>query len=193
MDIKEVKDRVLNDIMKTSQFSSPFVNLDNKKEWLKTWDGEVLIPGNIYKVRNEFCVYAGDFTTTGEVPKVFCCYTIGDQMKVRHVEVDIHNSEELPFRERRKRVDDDRPIDTTVKDTDNTLMLLIKGALQYRNITRGDFKRFYPNISEMNNILRCIEKGENLSWVRFTNLIEKLEIFYRLSIFDDKNEIICQT
>jgi hypothetical protein len=184
MNMQRVDERILNDI-KAMQFNGPSVNLNNKDEWLKTWEGEILIPGNVYKIKNEFCVYAGDFKSKDEAPKVFCCYSIGDLLKIRHIEVNINSENELPLKERRKRVDDDRPIDTTIKDSDNTLMLLIKTAMQYKNITRGDFKRFYPNISDMNNILRCIERGEHLSWLRFCDLIDKMGVRYELQIFDD--------
>jgi hypothetical protein len=168
------------------EFEAPESNLNNddaKMKWFKTWNGEILIVGNIYKINNEFCVYAGDFKNKEEVPPLFCCYTIGDVMKVRHVKIDLN--EEIPLKNRKKRSEDDRPIDTTVKDTDNTLMILIKAALQHKNITRGDFRKLYPNISDMNNILRCIEKGENFSWTRFTNMLDKLNLSYRLSIWDD--------
>jgi hypothetical protein len=172
------------------EFESPKDNLENDKnnKWYKTWNGEILIVGNIYKVGKEFCVYAGDFKTNEEAPPVFCCYTIGDEMKIRHININIEH--ELPLRERKRKVEDDRPIDTTIKDTDNTLMILLKTALQYKNIVRGDFRQFYPNVSDMNNILRCIEKGDNLSWARFTDLLEKLHIPYNLSIYDEHDVII---
>jgi hypothetical protein len=184
----KLEDRILQDIINKTQFTSPYVDLNNKNEWLKSYKGEILIPGNVYRIQNEFCVYAGDFKSKEDVPKVFCCYTIGDLLKIRHIEVNLDLQNELPLKERRRRTDDDRPIDTTIKDTDNTLMILIKSALQYKNITRGDFKRYYPNISEMNNILRCIEKGENLSWPRFMDLIDKIGVCYTLSI-DDNDDI----
>jgi hypothetical protein len=165
------------------EFSAPKTNLEDKMKWCKTWNGEILVRGNVYKVGNEFCVYAGDFKSKDEVPKLFCCYTIGDDLKVRHPI--LNTQQELPLRERKRRTEDDRPIDTTSKDTDNNLMVLIKSALQFKNVTRGDFRRLYPNVSDMNNILRCIEKGENLSWTRFTDLAEKLNLDYDLSIFAD--------
>jgi hypothetical protein len=171
------------------EFKSPIKNLDNddKYKWYKTWNDEILIEGNIYKVNNEFCVYAGNFQSKNDVPRVNCCYTLGDVMLVRHVR--INERQELPPVERRRHYDDERPIDTLIKDTDNTLMILIKTALQFKNITRGDFKTFYPNVSDMNNLLRCIEKGDNLSWARFTDLVVKLGISYRLSIYSDDVKI----
>jgi hypothetical protein len=135
------------------EFTAPISDLNDGKKWYKTWNNEILSKGNIYKVNNEFCVYAGDFKSKHDVPNTFCCFTIGDTMRVRHLT--INNQDEIPIKERRRRTDDTRPIDTTVKDTDNTLMILIKSALQQKNITRGDFRRLYPNLSDMNNILRC--------------------------------------
>jgi hypothetical protein len=180
------------DLNMKKEFSAPQIRLTRNENWYKTWNGEVLVVGNIYKVNNEFCVYAGDFKNKEDVPQVFCCYTIGDIMKVRHVKIDI--TQELPLRNRKKRTEDDRPIDTTSKDSDNTLMLLVKSAIQYRNITRGDFRRMYPNISDMNNILRCIEKGDILSWPRFNDLIDRMNVSYKLSVFDNEtNELINET
>jgi hypothetical protein len=172
------------------EFITPKLVLKQNEKLYKTWNNEILIPGNVYKVNNEFCVYAGDFKNKDDVPKNFCCYTIGDEMKVRHVKTNLN--QELPLRNRKRRVEDDRPIDTISKESDNTLMLLIKSSIQHKNITRGDFRRLYPNISDMNNILRCIEKGENLSWARFTDLLDKLEVTYTLEVYDDKGEIITQ-
>jgi hypothetical protein len=110
-------------------------------------------------------------------------------MKVRHIKTNLN--EIVPLRNRKKRSEDDRPIDTRVKDTDNTLMVLIKAALQHKNISRGDFRKIYPNISDMNNVLRCIEKGDNLSWARFNELLEKVNMTYGLEI-KDADHIICQ-
>jgi hypothetical protein len=169
-------------------FMTPNIDIDDINRWHKTWNDEILIVGNVYKINNEFCVYAGDFRSTDEVPRLFCCYTIGDMMRVRHIKLD--PLAEIPLKERRRRIDDDRPIDTTVKDSDNSLMILIKVALQKNNITRGDFRVLYPNTSDMNNILRCIEKGDSLSWARFTDLLEKLKGTYRIITYDENhNEI----
>jgi hypothetical protein len=175
-------------IILKKEFVTPGIDIQDRQNWRKTWNGEILVFGNIYKVNNEFCVYAGDFKSIAEVPRSFCCYTIGDEMRVRHVRLDPDG--ELPPKERKRRVDDDRPIDTAINNIDNTLMILIKTAIKHKRITRGDFKRFYPNISDMNNILRCIEKGENLSWARFNDLIEKLNITYRLMVFDEDKTLI---
>jgi hypothetical protein len=179
--------KTLDEFDMKKEFDTPKNIFDKSEKLYKTWNDEILILGNIYKINNEFCVYAGDFKNKQNVPKVSCCYTIGDEMRVRHIKTDLN--QELPLRQRKKRSEDDRPIDTTVKDSDNTLMILIKSAIQYKNITRGEFRKLYPNISDMNNILRCIEKGENLSWTRFTDLVERLCITYRLSIYDN-DEII---
>jgi hypothetical protein len=172
------------------EFKSPIKSLDgnDKYRWYRTWNDEILIKGNVYKINNEFCVYAGDFRFKSEVPRVNCCYTIGDVMMIRHVK--INERQELPATERRRHYEDERPIDTTIKDIDNNLMVLIKTALQAKNITRGDFKILYPNVSDMNNILRCIEKGDNLSWARFTDLVSKLGITYNLSIYSDNEKLI---
>jgi hypothetical protein len=182
-----------NDTQFKKEFITPVTDLKDgsKWKWYKTWGGEILIPGNVYKVKDEFCVYAGDFNSKKEAPIAFCCYTIGDELKVRHVAID--SQVELPLKERRRKSDDDRPIDNTIKDADNTLMILIKTAVQFKNITRGDFRQLYPNLSDMNNILRCIEKGDNLSWGRFTDLIDKLNISYDLSIFNEDDQIIHKT
>jgi hypothetical protein len=172
-------------------FSSPQINLSDKTKWYKTWNGEILIVGNVYKVGSEFYVYAGDFKSREEVPRVSCCFTIGDVLKTKRIE--INTQQELPLKERKRRTDDDRPIDTTIKGTDNTLMILVKSVIQKKNITRGHFKEFYQNVSDMNNILRCIEKGENLSWTRFNDLIEKLNASYKLSVYDEDDTVIEET
>jgi hypothetical protein len=179
---------IIDDLKIKEEFTAPISDFNDGKNWYKTWNDQVLVVGNVYKINNEFCVYAGDFKTKEEVPKSFCCYTIGDTMRVRHTI--INDKAEIPLRERRKKTEDDRVIDTTSKDTDNTLMVLIKSALQHKNISRGDFRRIYPNLSDMNNILRCIEKGDTLSWGRFNDILEKLDMTYSLSIFDENKEII---
>jgi hypothetical protein len=180
---------LFNTILKKEFTTTPVNDLNDNKKWYKTWNGEILIVGNIYKINSEFCVYAGDFKYKEEVPLTFCCFTMGDTLRVRHVKANANSETELPLKERRKRTDDDRPIDTTSKDADNALMLFIKAALQFKNITRGDFRRLYPNLSDMNNILRCIEKGDNLSWRRFTELIDKLNVIYHLDIFDNESGV----
>jgi hypothetical protein len=183
------KDETFKELNMKKEFTTPKTLLARGNKLYKTWNNEILIVGNVYKINNEFCVYAGDFKSKEDVPKVFCCYTIGDNMKVRHIRTNIN--ELVPLRNRKRRSEDDRPIDTRVKDTDNTLMVLIKAALQHKNISRGDFRRLYPNISDMNNVLRCIEKGDNLSWTRFNELLEKLTMTYGLEI-KDADLIICQ-
>jgi hypothetical protein len=156
---------------------------DNESWWLaKTYNNIPLIVGNAYNVNNEFWTYVGDFKSKEEVPNAACCYTIGDEFKIRR---SIPNTFAPKPKDKRKRNDDDRPIDTSIKDTDNTLMILIKTALLHKNITRGDFKASYTNVSDMNNALRCIENGENLSWARFIDLCQRFHIVYNLSIFDD--------
>jgi hypothetical protein len=186
---KNYEDSVVKELKIKKEFTAPISDLNDGKKWYKTWNGEVLIAGNIYKINNEFCVYAGDFKSISEAPNTFCCFTIGDTIRVRHLR--INSQSELPIKERHRKTDDTRPIDTTAKDTDNTLMLLIKASLQYKNINRGDFRKLYPNISDMNNILRCIESGDNLSWARFTDLIGKLDgITYGLEIYADNKVII---
>jgi hypothetical protein len=178
----------MKDLPKSKQFETVNPHLNDKMIWRKTWNGEILSVGNVYRVGKEFCVYAGDFDRTEDAPKVFCCYTIGDELKVRHI---ITNpKDEIPLEMRRKRVDDERPIDTTLKDTDNALMVFIKIALRKKKITRGDFRKLYTNVSDMNNVLRCIEKGDSLSWMRFTDLLDRLQLTYNLDVYDNDEIIV---
>lgn len=154
--------------------------------WVKSFKGEALITGCSYNVNGEFLVYAGDFKSTDEVPRTICCYTIGDEMHCRHVIPNFASPEKI---NRRKRSDDDRPIDTNIKDTDNTLMVMIKTGFKQKGITRGDFKEKYTSDSDMNNALRCIENGDNLSWARFTDLCQRFSMYYDLCLYDADGQI----
>lgn len=155
--------------------------------WYKTYNGEVLVPGRIYNIQGKFWAYAGDFKDSKDVEMFPCCYTIGDELRIKNVVFNTNVVKERP--KRKKRTDDDRPIDLSIKDTDNSLMVLIKTALSYKKITRGDFKQMYNNDSDMNNALRCIESGDNLSWARFTDLAQRLNISYNLKIYDKDDAI----
>lgn len=169
--------------------NAPLSNLTaDGKFWSKTWSGYPLIIGNVYSVANEFWVYAGDFVHKKDVPNVPCCYTMGDEFRIRRI---TPNTFAPKPKDKRKRNDDDRPIDTEIKDNDNTLMILIKTALKHNDVTRGDFKLLYQNVSDMNNSLRCIENGENLSWARFVDLCRRLGVTYDLSIYaNDQTKIL---
>jgi hypothetical protein len=143
-------------------------------------NGLQLIIGNSYPFSGEFWEYVGDFDSIKDAPKRRCCYTVDNKMFVRRVLI----NENSP-KERRKRTDDSRPIDTTVKDEDNTLMVLVKQALKYRGITRGEFRKLFDNTSDMNNMLRCIECGDKLSWPRFTDMIFRLNLKYDLAVYSE--------
>lgn len=93
---------------------------------------------------------------------------------------------------KRKRADDDRPINTEITDEDNLLMAMMKSALRQKEVTRGDFKQLYENDSDMNNSLRAIEQGGNLSWGRFQDLTSRMKINYDLQLYDKDGTAISQ-
>jgi hypothetical protein len=142
-------------------------------------NGIELVVNDSYPFCGEFWDYLGDFESITNVPKRRGCYTVENKMFVRK----ILTNENSP-KDKRKRSDDARPIDTSIKDDDNTLMILIKKALQYRNITRGDFRKLFDNTSDMNNMLRCIECGDKLSWSRFTDMMYRLNLKYDLLVYE---------
>ena len=78
--------------------------------WMKTYNGELLIEGKIYEVNGQFYTYAGDFKSVDEVPRMICCFTIGDEFRLRK---SIPNfSSPAPKVVRRNRPGDDNPINT---------------------------------------------------------------------------------
>lgn len=156
------------------------------KLWDKTYMGEPLIKGYVYKINGEFWTYAGDFNSANEVPVAMCCYTIGDELRVRRA---IPRVTPGTNRSKRNRVDDGRPIDTGIKDNDNSLMILTKTALRKKGITRGQFKSVYSNDSDMNNALRTIENGDNLSWARFVDFCQRFNFYYDLKLYDTSEVI----
>ena len=155
------------------------------KLWTKCYKGEPLVIGYVYNIDGEWFSYAGDFKTTEEVPHCVCCFTIGDELKRRRIIPMMNTPRD---RIKRKRADDCKSIDTKIKDIDSSLMILIKTALEYKNVTRGEFKQLYDNDSDMNNALRVIENGGSLSWARFTDFCQRLRLNYDLKLFDGGKE-----
>ena len=154
------------------------INLnDDGSLWTKlTPDGEPLIIGRQYYNKDDgrFWIYVGDFKSKDDVPNVYCYFTIGECLFKRStIKVD-----DMPNKEKvhRKRADDSRPIFTDISDEDNTLMVRAKTVLFEKEITRGDFKEMYDNDSDMNNSLRSVENGGNLSWARFTDIMDKTNV-----------------
>ena len=155
--------------------------------WIKSWNGNMLIVGQVYQVNGNFYTYAGDFQKMEDVPRMICCFTIGDEFRVRHSVPNFN----VPVQKviRRNRPDDDNPINTEIKDTDNSLMVMIKTGLKHKGITRGDFKNSYDKDSDMHNALWRIENEDKLSWDRFTDLCRRFGLHYSLSLYDEVGTI----
>ena len=161
----------------------------NSDVWGKAYKGEILIEGKVLYINNQFYTYAGDFESIEDVPRTICCYTIGDEFHVRNSIPNLDNTNiKLP---KRKRPDDDKPINTVIKDSDNSLMVMIKTGLKHKGITKGDFKAAYNSDSDMHNALWCVENGDNLSWSRFTDMCQRFDLDYDLCLYDtDKTSSI---
>ena len=155
--------------------------------WIKSWNGNMLIVGQVYQVNGNFYTYAGDFQKMEDVPRMICCFTIGDEFRVRHSVPNFN----VPVQKviRRNRPDDDNPINTDIKDTDNSLMVMIKTGLKHKGVTRGDFKNSYDKDSDMHNALWRIENEDKLSWDRFTDLCRRFGLHYSLSLYDEVGTI----
>lgn len=193
-------------------------NLNTKtgEYWIKTTpSGEPLIVGNSYQFNGNYYTYIGDFDeyiekhkdvimsemmrdTSGNkgiekflpIPNVPCIYTISDKILARNI---MTYRPTVINKQKRKRNDDSRPINTEISEQDNTLMSMMKQTLQTKEITRGDFKDLYNNDSDMNNCLRCIEVGGNLSWPRFTDLAERIPgVNIRMQIYDNDGAVISE-
>jgi len=146
---------------------------DDGTIWIKTTpDGKPLIVGQNYCFVGQWWVYAGDFESSDQVPNINCCYTIGNQIKIRRG---------IPMgtpqvREKIKRVrkDDSRPINTDISDQDGPLLIMMKEALAKEGVTKKRFKDFYESDSDFNNCLRHIETQNTLSWSRFDDLRDRM-------------------
>lgn len=147
--------------------------------------GNPLIVGNSYCYNGENFRYIGDFTDARSVPNCTCMYTIGDAILIKRY---IQNNTMPREKIKRKRVDDMRPINTDIVDDDNSLMSMMKSILNKREVTRGDFKQLYDNDSDMNNSLRTIEQGGNLSYPRFEDLNNRLGVGFKIVAYD-KNSL----
>lgn len=165
---------------------------DDGSIWIKTTpDGQPLIRGKSYFFEGQWWVYIGDVQSSEEVPNIYCCYTIGNKIKIHRGITQMTNIPKEKIK--RKRVDDSRPINTDISDQDSPLMVLMKTALRKKGVTRGDFKMLYSDgfstDSDMNNALRQIETQNNLSWARFTDLSDRLGLDYSLNLYDKQGII----
>ncbi len=162
--------------------------MDNN--WMKSYNGELLIVGKTYEVNGQFYTYAGDFDSVDDVPRTICCFTMGDEFRLRKVIPNFNVQQTKVVR--RNRPGDENPINTVIKDTDNELMVKAKAGLKYKEVTRGDFKNSYEKDSDMHNALWCIENQDTLSWARFTDLCNRFGIGYTLTIYDaqDPSKVI---
>lgn len=154
--------------------------MDDLDPETKCYNGIPLISGNSYNIRGEFWEYEGLFDNVADVPNKRCCYTVGNALYVKRR---IENFSKP--KERRKRADDERDIDTSIKENDNTLMVLTKQSIKNKKVTRGDFRKMFESTSDMNNMLRQIEVGDNLSWSRFTEMLDKLNLKYYLTVYEE--------
>jgi hypothetical protein len=146
----------------------------------KCYNNIPLIPGNSYNIRGEFWEYEGRFDTVSDVPNKRCCYTVGNALYIKRRTENFSKP-----KERRKRADDEREIDTSIKEHDDTLMVLTKQSLRTKHITRGDFRKLFESTSDMNNMLHQIEIGDKLSWSRFTEMNEKLGLKYNVTVYEE--------
>lgn len=152
------------------------------------YGGEPLVVGRNYYYNGENFRYAGDFTDARLVPNCTCIYTLGDAILIHRF---IPPSNIMPKEKiKRKRADDLRPINTDVSDEDNSLMSMTKSILNKKEITRGEFKQLYDNDSDMNNSLRTIEQGGNLSFPRFDDLNRRMNLFYNITVYDKDGMIV---
>jgi hypothetical protein len=85
--------------------------------------------------------------------------------------------------QKKHRDSDDRPIDTSVKDNDNELMAIAKQVIKREEITHNEFKNLFESSSDFNNFLRQIERCDNLSFNRFTELLKRLGLEYSLDVY----------
>jgi hypothetical protein len=141
-----------------------------------------VIVGNLYELKGSLYEYVGEFMHTKDpaIPHKRCCYSIGDKMYRHTIE---YVAREPPKPDKKRRDADDRPIDTTVRDSDNTLMVLAKQVIKGEDITHNEFKELFESPSDFNNFLRQIERCDNLSFNRFTELLDRLGLEYDLNVY----------
>ena len=183
--VPEEQDDYLTSLFKQSSFkcNAPIKQSVTLGGWGKKWNDQALIYDTEINVNGRFYKYVGDFTSTTEVPRTICCYTIGDEFHTRNIIPNLNVP--APKIARRSRPDDTELIKTDIKDTDNSLMVMMKTALAHKKVTKGIFKAAYDNDSDMHNALFCIEKGDNLSWARFTDMCRRFGLYYSLCVYDD--------
>jgi hypothetical protein len=155
--------------------------------------GKPLIVGNQYLLGGAYWTYIGDFNDTKEIPNYNCCYTIGNHLYTRTMKR-VYRRNTMPIKQKRERVEDTTLVNAEIADQDNSLMTMIKTSFQKKHVTKGDFKSAYDNDSDMNNCLRCIENGGNLSWNRATDVADRLNIGIKVSMYnvDNPNEVYCE-
>lgn len=159
--------------------------------WVKTTpDGKPLIVGQNYCFVGQWWVYAGDFENSNQVPNINCCYTIGNQIKIRRG-IPMGTP---PVKEKVKRVrkDDSRPINTDITDQDSPLLIMMKEALAKEGITKQTFKSFYDNDSDFNNCLRHIETQNTLSWGRFDDLRDRMDLECEVTLKRKDGTVVSQ-
>ena len=81
-----------------------------------------------------------------------------------------------------KNDDNSRLLDTTIKESDDHLMVVAKTTLNKLQITVNDFKSLFDNVSEMNNIRREIEHGHTMTLSRFSYIMDKLGCSFHMVV-----------
>ena len=185
-----LQDPVSAETADVPRFDAKYLDVEVTKVMWETLPGgkkRPLVPGFYYAwpkadstgiLRNEYYMYAGPFKNVNEVPAHRCAYTIGSYLIHR-------NRKEAPMdapKSHKKREDNSRPLNVEIKSEDNELMVLIKEVL--RGTTVAEFKSLFDNVTEMNNMRRAIEYGDqgNLSWNRFKDMLERLAVEYTLEL-----------
>ena len=136
-----------------------------------------LVCGDMIRIENSYYKFIGRVNSIESIPisNVNCVYLLGDKLCRRKVNL---KALETAMKKKTKiSQGDEKLIDTTIRNNDNDLMILIKNVLKIKKITRDDFSKMFDNVSEMNNIRRQIEKenGGPLSWNKWNLLMALLK------------------
>lgn len=133
--------------------------------------------GDYVNCGGKYYKYVGEFRSTEDVPNMDCIYRIGMEIYLRQVSLREIESDGVV---KQKKDDTSGKLNIKIHPSDNELMIIIKELL--KDYSKNDFKNLFDNTTEANNMKRVIEETNELTWKRFTLILELLGLKHRLSI-----------
>lgn len=132
--------------------------------------------GDYVNCGGKYYRYVGAFDSIDKVPKLNCIFRIERELFKRTVTANrSENLSKLPVKK-----DTSEKLNLTIDIADNELMIIVKELL--KDYTKNDFDKLFDDETVKNNMRRVLKDTHELTWKRFTLMLEVLNMTHQLSV-----------